>query len=241
MVRAEYDWNEFFGRSDADMTARAPFEFMFRFTGNSAPPLPRRDGGSSRTLPENWGADWARLIELVPDHLDRSARRIDTRLAPPLHSMINEVVHNAGAEHDVRPNLPARNLRRGMLMNLPSAQGCIAALHDGFGISFRVLDEKELTRGRTGDLVHDLGFHRETPLWFYVLKEAEVIGNGQRLGPLGSHIVAGTIAGLMVHDPQSAWNKAGSLNGRWHPVDGPKVSGFVVDSLPALLRAAGVL
>jgi hypothetical protein len=30
----------------------------------------------------------------------------------------------------------------------------------------------------------------------------------------------------------------GSDNGRWHPADGPRVSGQVVDSFPALMRAA---
>jgi hypothetical protein len=35
----------------------------------------------------------------------------------------------------------------------------------------------------------------KTPLWYYVLKEAEVIENGERLGPLGSRIVAEVILG----------------------------------------------
>jgi hypothetical protein len=35
----------------------------------------------------------------------------------------------------------------------------------------------------------------KTPLWYYVLKEAEILENGERLGPLGSRIVAEVIAG----------------------------------------------
>ena len=35
----------------------------------------------------------------------------------------------------------------------------------------------------------------KTPLWYYVLKEAEVFENGERLGPLGSRLVAEVICG----------------------------------------------
>lgn len=31
---------------------------------------------------------------------------------------------------------------------------------------------------------------RQTPLWYYILKEAEVLHNGERLGPVGGRIVA---------------------------------------------------
>jgi len=35
----------------------------------------------------------------------------------------------------------------------------------------------------------------KTPLWYYVLKEAEILHDGERLGPLGSRLVAEVIAG----------------------------------------------
>jgi hypothetical protein len=35
----------------------------------------------------------------------------------------------------------------------------------------------------------------KTPLWYYVLKEAEIFENGERLGPLGSRIIAEVICG----------------------------------------------
>jgi hypothetical protein len=34
-----------------------------------------------------------------------------------------------------------------------------------------------------------LGFERSTPLWYYVLKEAEVMEGGLHLGPVGGRIV----------------------------------------------------
>src|SRR5271170_3366003 len=35
----------------------------------------------------------------------------------------------------------------------------------------------------------------KTPLWYYILKEAELLENGERLGPLGSRLVAEVIVG----------------------------------------------
>ena len=47
------------------------------------------------------------------------------------------------------------------------------------------------------------GFFDRTPLWYYILKEAEVHGNGQRLGKVGSRIVAETFVGVLLADPES--------------------------------------
>jgi hypothetical protein len=57
----------------------------------------------------------------------------------------------------------------------------------------------------TGDLkdLHELGLDTRTPLWFYVLKEAEVIADGERLGPVGGRIVAEVLVGLLEGDRQS--------------------------------------
>jgi hypothetical protein len=42
---------------------------------------------------------------------------------------------------------------------------------------------------------------RSTPLWYYVLKEAELIEGGRRLGPVGARIVGEVIVGLLELDP----------------------------------------
>lgn len=44
---------------------------------------------------------------------------------------------------------------------------------------------------------------RGTPLWFYILKEAEHRGDGDRLGPVGARIVAEVLIGLLRADPTS--------------------------------------
>ena len=85
------------------------------------------------------------------------------------------------------------------------------------------------------------GFAEETPLWFYVLKEAEIRGGGERLGPLGSLLVADTLVGLAACDPSSFWHEAGSDGGRWHPSDGARPDGVTIESMAAMMRATGQL
>jgi len=48
-----------------------------------------------------------------------------------------------------------------------------------------------------------MGWTGETPLWYYVLREAAVTTSGERLGPVGGRIVAEVIVTLVDRDPAS--------------------------------------
>ena len=48
---------------------------------------------------------------------------------------------------------------------------------------------------------HD--FHNRSPLWWYLLKEAQIAGGGATLGPVGSRIVVEVFVGLLQGDPRS--------------------------------------
>jgi hypothetical protein len=50
-------------------------------------------------------------------------------------------------------------------------------------------------------------FVRSTPLWYYVLREAEVFTNGSYLGPVGGRIVGEVFVGLLKADPDSYLNR----------------------------------
>ncbi len=58
------------------------------------------------------------------------------------------------------------------------------------------------------------GWIGETPLWYYVLKEAEVCAGGEHLGPVGGRIVAEVLLGLLDADPGSYRN----VEPDWQPV-----------------------
>jgi hypothetical protein len=78
----------------------------------------------------------------------------------------------------------------------------------------------------------DFGFnlHESTPLWYYILKEAEVMEKGSRLGPVGGRIVGEVIIGLLQLDrnsflaDQPGWKpvlptRSGKVTGDFRMVD----------------------
>ena len=84
------------------------------------------------------------------------------------------------------------------------------------------LSENELRLGNSGPLnqvLEDNGFLQQTPLWYYVLKEAEVRANGNSLGELGSRIVCETIIGQLLNDLESYLKPQGG----WDPSKGVKL------------------
>lgn len=240
MVRAEYDWNRFFGRSVggvANLLDRAGSGLLFAFTGNADVPMPNPDGGSFERLPTHWGAEWDRLLPAGPIHSDRFARSIDTELSPPLHRLSNEPTDHGG----IFRMLARRNLRRGHRLNLPSAQDCIAQIYLLTDLAIDPLSRPELLSGKTGEAVKAGGFETATPLWFYILKEAEIRAGGNSLGPLGTALVADTLLGLIISDPRSYWHQPGSDRGRWCPDDTVQPEGSPVNSMRKMLEAALLL
>ncbi len=228
MVRERYDYNLNFGDPD---TNPATLDDLFTFTGRGFARV--GNGPGIPTLPTNWIIDWDRFVRTLPAFPVRRARAIDTEIAPALRTLTNE-------PPGVFRNLAVRNLRRGYVMNLPSAQACIAGFA-GAGIVIPALSRDDLLGGRTGPAVGSGGFVDHTPLWLYVLREAEVQAGGRHLGALGSRLVAETLVGLIVQDPTSYWNDPSRVGGRWTPTDGPPSGGLRIRSLETMLRAAGVL
>lgn len=233
MVRGTYDYNASFG-VEALVSGAASLGLLFRFTGRSANPFPAQSGAApNQTLPHNWIIEWERFIEAKPAHAFRSARALNTVLAPELNQMANE-------PPGMFRRLATRNLRRGWSLNLPTAQALLDSLA-ARGVFLPRLSVDELTSAPTGTTVADEGFDTATPLWFYVLKEAEQRGHGARLGPLGSRLVAETLVGLMVADPTSVWHRKTEADTSWAPDRVFPAAQGPVRSLADLLRAAGVL
>ena len=89
----------------------------------------------------------------------------------------------------------------------------------------------------TGDL-SDLGAYghrldRSTPLWLYVLREAQLVNGGQFLGPVGGRIVAEVMLGLLRADPGSYL----SQQPQWQPTLGSTGGTYAITDF---LRYAGV-
>jgi hypothetical protein len=73
--------------------------------------------------------------------------------------------------------------------------------------------ETALTTKELG--LEETGYRGPAPLWYYVLKEAEVREEGRHLGPVGGHIIAEILLGLLKGDPLSFVNV--ELGVGWRP------------------------
>lgn len=162
----------------------------------------RHDGPSHALFPDLAGfrptrdapVDWELLFDLPgrPAAAQR-AKAIDGQLAPSLIHLPVEVTGALVAEE--HQSLAVRDLMRGLATGLPSGEAI--ARHLGA----RVLDAGELG-------IAELGWSGETPLWYYLLKEAEQLQDGRQLGPVGGCIVAEVLTAILDADPDSYPNAA---------------------------------
>lgn len=250
MVRAGYDHNRNFGkRFDGTQPVQpfASFDDLFRFTGNGF----ARDGSDPTkstsspfrgqpTLPFNWIIEWDRLTSKADPDESHFARKIDTRLAPPVAQMVNEGTAPAIQDDANKPlrellrHLARRNLVRGYLLSIPTGQSVAKEM------GVLALTEEELRKNNPDALntvLEQGGFLNNTPLWYYVLKEAEVRANGNSLGELGSRIVCETIIGLLVNDRGSFLRQKGG----WNPAEGVKLAnGDPIVTISDFLQFAGL-
>lgn len=236
MVRTDYDFNENFGL-EAGLIPSAPFDFLFQFTGGGGL-------GGSPTLPNNWIIDWQRFIDKGSSHTDRFARKVDTRLAKFLAELVNDEkkleeertamgMPISELQRKIVVHLARRNLLRGYLMSIPTGQ----MVADKMGVP-KLRPDQILQDNPAGvnDALRAGGFETKTPLWYYILKEAEIQANGESLGEVGSRIVASTIIGLLQKDPLSY------LNLKWNPSLGVAMeNNEPITTIGDFLNFAGVL
>lgn len=177
MIREVYSYNRVFTPGGV---APATLGLLFRFSGLSGT-------GADVPIPSDWIIDWNRFFE-TSGAKPNPARRFDARLAPALQNLPNVPAPNS---------LAARNLRRGRSLGLPPGQS-VARF---FG--YKRLTRAEIGQGADGAVAKKHGFDVESPLWYYILKEAEVHEKGLRLGKVGSRIVAEVFYALLKHDNSS--------------------------------------
>jgi hypothetical protein len=214
MVRESYEWNKIFGISDDPAKSGHLFR-LFRFSGTSgtlspttAAPGSAEDladlearGGTFTALPSVWVADWRRMFDLTttgvagleaPPGKFNHAMAIDTHMVDPLKMLPTGSFDGIVPDLELKRNLAFRNLARGRMLFLASGQ----QLAKAFGVE--ALSPAQIMEGN-GGATFDPGLNMaqnqaeltsNTPLWFYILREAEF--NHNRLGKVGSRVVAET-------------------------------------------------
>jgi hypothetical protein len=146
----------------------------------------------SRPLPAALQIEWWRFFDVPgrPDDARNQARLIDGKLAIPLLNLPPTVVR------DPMVSLAERNLIRGKRLGLPAGQDVARAM------GLVPLTNVELGLPDPGNA----GWAGKAPLWFYILREAEIREAGRRLGPVGGRIVTEVILGILNCDQDSYLN-----------------------------------
>lgn len=151
----------------------------------------------------NWVVDFNAFFDTgIPVPVNNKARKIDSFMANGLEALPGLV--------GLMAILATRNLRRGLALGLPSGQG----MANQFGIP--PMTTAQLTSGLLVDEVNVLNANgglllRKTPLWYYILREAAVLGGGNQLGPVGGRIVAETFVRMLKRDASSYLNVVGGF------------------------------
>jgi hypothetical protein len=218
MVREAYNWNKIFDGGTGTLG------LLFQFSGMNG-----TFEGNPR-LKSSWIADFRRLYDfgeagktglVVPEAKFNRAMRIDTGLSNALGQIPGVVGDD---------NLAFRNLTRAKMVTLATGQQMVTFLKNK-GVTLTKLTNAQIRDGNNGAVLDGLttlqrdALIANTPLWFYILREAEL--NNGKLKGVGARIVAETFHRAMegsqtsiVRDPT------------FHPTLGPDDSTFrMVDLL----------
>lgn len=141
-----------------------------------------------RAVPHQHAVDWSLFFDKPGATSAQRSKKIDGKLVRPLIEL--PVALTGECEIEDYHSLAARDLQRGQVIALPSGEA--VARHIGI---------VPLTAEQVG--LASAGQHGETPLWYYILREADVCTDGHRLGPVGGRIVAEVLVGLIDADAKS--------------------------------------
>lgn len=190
MVANSYQWNRIF--NDDTGSVNATLDRLKTFTGDG-----KMQG--RKNLPSDWIINWNWFYNINNSMSKQRNRfnfamKIDTSTASQLGFM-NPLTIDFKREN----SLAAFDLYRGRALGLPTGQA--AANKIAVQIPVRILAPQQIENLLPEDLKKVFSTH--TPLWFYLLAEAEINEKGQTLGDVGSRIVAETVVELLKRSPFS--------------------------------------
>jgi len=183
-IRPSYRLN--FGPS---VTPAAPFfAFIFDDTLDPNDPDPNDLRGGKRAARRF--VDWQTFFDFGDGNF-RPNKKIDSKLSSVVMLLPGSRGPAPGLPADGVQSLASRNLMRHVNFGIPSGQ----AIARRMGVP--ALTPVQL------DALKPFDMERSTPLWLYILKEAELMEQGLRLGPVGGRIVGEVFIGLLRADESS--------------------------------------
>lgn len=173
-------------------------------------------GQNLSPLPDDFIIEWGRFFDGLPASGPvASSSYLDTSIAVSLHGLsLSTVRLSSPMEYSAEPaSLPVRTLIRGARARLPSGQEVADTLLEQGKIKpqdrLTSAQLTEDTSNHSGNVLREVGLERNTPLFYYLLKESEIHASGKTLGPIGSYIIANVIQGALEADPDSYMSVAG--------------------------------
>nr|WP_315195718.1 heme peroxidase family protein [uncultured Aquabacterium sp.] len=202
------------------------FAFIFDDTIDPASADPADLRGGKRA-PRRF-VDWQTFFNFGDGNV-RPNKLIDIKLSTPLMVLPGSRGPAPGLPSDGVTSLASRNLIRHVNFGLPSGQAVA-----------QVMGVPALTPAQLSELLPyststGVRLDASTPLWYYVLKEAQVMEQGQRMGPVGGGIVGEVFVSLLRAD-QNAYL---SLRPGWKPTLPSATPGTF--KVTDLLKMAGVV
>lgn len=194
MSRSSYQWNRIFNdQSDT----RARLHELADATG-----MGHRLERTNNRLASAWLINWKRFYDINGSQAAEGnnfnfASSINTTVAPQLGYLPPPAL----GYHRLK-SLPALDLFRNRALGFPSGQELVNEMKKK--IQIELLDQAAIENLLPVGLKSV--FSATTPLWFYLLAEAEIEalqGNPGKLGEAGSRIVAETIIGILKESPHS--------------------------------------
>jgi hypothetical protein len=149
-------------------------------------------------VPVDHAVDWSLQFDIPGHEPAQRSKKIDGKLPRSLISLPRQI--SGEEEGSAYSSLANRDLQRGQSVGLPSGEAVA-----------RELGVEPLPAADVG--LAETGWEQETPLWLYVLKEAEALQDGNRLGPVGARIVGEVLVGIVDADPESFR----SVDPSWRP------------------------
>jgi len=185
MIRNSYNWNRIF--NDDQLPLEATLRELTKFTGRGG-----LDGKNN--LVSDWLINWNWFYETSSKSEGLKfnfALEINTKIARLL-GFLPDHTGKPAKTFDRSTSLPALDLYRTRALGLPSGQMVAKII---LGTEERILKPEQIATLLSANLKYV--FSKETPLWFYLLAEAEIEEHGQTLGEVGSRIIAETFVELI--------------------------------------------
>jgi hypothetical protein len=160
------------------------FAFLFDDTQDPNNPDPDDMRGGKRA-PRRF-VDWQTFFKF--DNNFRPNKKIDSKLSSVVMLLPGSRGPAPGLPSNGVQSLASRNLMRHVNFGIPSGQAIA-----------RRMGVPALTPAQLDEL-KPFDMEKSTPLWYYIMKEAELMEDGLRLGPVGGRIVGEVFIGLLKAD-----------------------------------------